>query len=341
MAEQTAPQLPQGQATSTPIGDLGQWAQSNIGTYGGKFAQAYQALGQPVTADPNGKAPFAINTDADRQKDTTRLVYEGILSLAVPFTQEFQKANGRPPTEQELNGFVAQNLNSTHALNFIQGNVNQETARPMVQEVLKTQMGETQAGQSQRDFLEGSLKDSQTGYENQTKNIDQQILEAQRGTRTEAEAAYGQELRRQNKEASAMGTLYQPNRQENVNRSFDTFSQGLAKAVANIQGQGLQAKSAANQGLMDRLQGNKQFAANLGIQNRSLDLTARGQNMTQQNTQNQSILDMIQNQQNRTDAYAAGRAQAEANKPGALDFVNTGIKGLNAVANTVTAFKKK
>jgi hypothetical protein len=208
-----------------------------------------------------------------------------------------------------------------------------------VREYIKTNIDSAKNDQAQKDYLQSSLQDSQTSYDNQNKLIEQQAQEAGRSATVQAQDVYGQELRRQAIENAQMGRLSQPVYQENVNRQSQAFGKGLAGAIANIQGQRLQAQSTANQSLMDRLQGNKQFAANLGISQQGLNLTKRGQDLGQQNLQNQTIMDMIQNQQNRADAYEFARRQAEASKPGTLDYVNTGFQGLNALVGVGGALK--
>lgn len=305
---------------------------------GGAYAQAMRALGQPVIKDPNGRAPFAINTDADRNTDTYAQVKAGIMQLASPYVEEYKKSFNKNPSQEELVSFLTQNVTPDLAIKQYQGmGSSQELRESIVKPSLKSNIEKNDYEKSQKDTLEESLKGSQDQYNRELSLIDQLTQEAQRGTRSAVEEAYGQELRRQATENSQMGRLSQPVYQENVNRQSQSFGQGLAKAIAGIQGQSLQSKAQANQSLADRLQQARQFAAGLGIQNRQLGLTERGQNIGQQNYQNQTIADMIQNQQNRADAYELGRRQADANKPGTLDYVNTAIGGLATLAGGVGA----
>jgi hypothetical protein len=257
------------------------------------------------------------------------------LSLISTVKSALTNTLGRVPSIPELESFINNNLDIPTLANIIKGNVDSGYISNLADQYFQNSKATQNAGVDQSAFT----AEAQAQAKQQQDYLDQlQAQQEQSATQT-LKGQFGEEMGRQNKEAAAAGNLFQPNRQENVNRASDKFMQSLGQTIGQIRGAGLGAKAQGQADLLSRLQNQSQFGQNLGLQGQQVDLSRRlgigGLNLQNRSFSqgvNEFNIGQKNEQTNRDLAWRLGQAQAEANKPGILDYVNTAIGGVGALA---------
>lgn len=299
--------------------------------YSNVFNQGYQNLGQTYN-DPN--------PDHNRNE----VYVAGTRSLASSFADSVLKKTGQLPTEDQVRQFVAQNLTPGFAQKFITGMPPDQIdaisnsyidTNPDVLASFNAQQAQTaaQAQQAQNQSAMKSYTDSLQGYANQQYDTGAQALQ------NSTQDAYVPAKRGLVEDLAAQNSLGNANSRYSLDTLEGTKNRTLSEGLTNLAGQRAQTMSGlgaqgAQLGLQSQQIGNqsqsianqaKQYGQSLGLANREF--------MNNQDVQNQNF--GLMSRQLDT-ATKLGKQQADANKPGAMDWLNTGIKGLTAIGGFAT-----
>src|SRR3990167_6136416 len=270
---------------------------------------AYLPIYQKAFSE-NLRQPGAINLDPVRS---------GTATLIQTFNAGFQKVNKRLPTTEETEAFLAENLTPGYAAGILQGTNQTAQANQAVS-------GYLQANPLQVEGV-GAQEGIDTREQELRRRLDAIYPELERGLGERIRASFIPQRERLASEEAALGRLRSPASITTMARVDDAerqaMTQGLGQLAAN-RAQGELGIAGTIESILqaERAGGRQesQFARQLGLQNRQFRSGQEQQDIANQlQRQELSIADQI------------GRAQAKANKPGTLDYINTGFGGLAAL----------
>lgn len=135
-------------------------------------------------------------------------------------------------------------------------------------------------------------------------------------------------------EQAALGRSTQPAAQYNIRSLEGSNQKNISDLIKSITNTGLEQKyNAGNQSITDLL---NSYSTASGFGERA------GNTSLSQDQSNQEYLRQLEKDKEERDlAMVLGRMEAEKNKPGLLDYINTGFQGVNAGANLTRAIRNK
>lgn len=279
--------------------------------YGGDKAQGYlPAIDQGYA---NLQQP-AHDPNTGREGKTS----EFITNLASTFADQYQAKNGQLPSADEVQKYVAQTATPTNAQKFILGNLNTDQMG-----LLASNYGLTPATAANTAGINPIVSQTQSELNNiygplQTEAVRQvnSQFAPLRSRAADEEAALG----RLRSGVSAAPT-------SSIGQVDASQGNALSSVIGNILGQkasGTLDLTKYNQGLdlskQSLAQAQNQFNQSMGL--------------TQEKYQNDLNL---QNQQLAL-SKLLGQQQADASKPGTLDYLNTAFNGLSGLGNLFAGF---
>lgn len=251
----------------------GQLDQVDPNAYSGTFRQAYQGLSQPGEGHD-------------------QVISEGTKALADAFIERMYEKTGKLPDENQVHDFVAGNLDSSFASNYIKGTLNQDQIKGQI--VDPYLQGNNLAGGADPTGVEGrasSLNDQLNKYYNDaagyvTNNVNDQ---------------YAKQKTTMADELASQGLLGQGTSRYSLNALEGSKNQALSQGLAGLAGQ----KAAGQMDISKTIEGILQGQRSLN----------QNQNQFQQNLQFSK--NQAQNQQDLLNrqlglAGAIGKAQAGA-----------------------------
>lgn len=287
--------------TAQLFGDSGQ----GTGGYQNIINQAYQNLGQPL----EDKRP-----EANRAGKTS----EFITNLAATFADRVLQKSGKLPTEDQVKQFVAQNATTGNAAKFETGNLGVDQMNMLSDQHLQSNpdIAQAQGQQGPLQQLQGLPQQMNSLYDQQRQGISSAF-----------DSAYATPRKAAIEDEAALGRLRSPASIPNIAGVDTAKASGLANALASSYGN--QTNSALDIGKTVATAGlqNQQFGQGLGLQNRQL---------TDTEDINSSNLGLQRDQLGL--ASKLGKAQADANKPGILDYINTGANVAKTGAGIAALF---
>lgn len=254
-------------------------------------------------------------------------------------------ALGRDPSPAEFKQYLQKNLDLNLAKDLVSGRVDQGIATELASKYAQNSnlLPRTDTVQqidpnAQAAAFEATAREQ---AKQQQDYLDQLQTQQEANATQTLKGQYGEEAARIAKEAAQIGRLTQPAQQENVNRLSDRFMQSLGQTVGQIRSAGLNAKAQGQTDLLGRLQNQNQFGVTTGQNQNQFqhNLALQKQlGLGGQSLQNKTLLEQIRQydvgrtdlEKDRTLAERLGRQRADANKPGILDYLNTGA---NIVGN--------
>lgn len=258
------------------------------------------------------------------------VISSGTQSLADAFITRFYEKTGKLPAENQIQDFVSATLTPIFAEQYIQGinadqlktqfadpyiQFNQDELTPADNTAVEKEIADREAGLSGR--LDEIFKRSEAGV---TDRINRQFDDI-RGKAVAEEAALG----RRGSPASRYTT----------NAIDVERGRSLSDAIASLAGQRATGELDVSKAIEGILAGERrakeagsQFNKELGLRRMGLDESTRQ-------------FDLNRGLQERGFGLAErlGKLQADAYKPGTLDYINTAFKGLDTLANVKKAFK--
>lgn len=278
--------------------------------YAGTFQTAYQNLGQP-----GGKG-------------TEDVISNGTYALADAYIDQILSKTGQLPSEEDVRGFVANNLTPRFADQFIRGMGKDQILANYVEPAMKEQ--ELLQGQkAEQEAIEKGI----LGLNEQNENL---YNAAKTMLPMDVEEAYLPQKQGLVQDLAGQGLL----RQRNSRWSLDaldaakqkSITSGLADINVSKATSGLDiGKTAQNLLAQQRslAQQGQQFGLDYGLRRRELG-----------NQEYQADFDRGMAQQQLGLAAQLGRQQAEASKPGWMDYLNTGLTGLSSLASAYSGVTK-
>lgn len=264
--------------------------------YSSVFDQGYQNLNQPLH-DPS----------SDRRK----VAVEGTRALAAQFADAFHKRTGQLPSEEQIRGFVSQNLTPGFAAKFIQGMPPDQIASQADQYINDNpDIAGGAAGSAQSRIL-GLNDQLDKAYGAARDNF---VNDYNSNVYTPAKTTVANDL-------AGQGMLTQPNsrysldaveatRGKDIGAGLGALAQKRAEGSVDL-GKTLEGLLQSQQGITNQnSQFNKTFNANR-------EDTSFNQGMQRQGL---SMADQI------------GKLQAKNNEKGPLDYLNTAINAAGTVA---------
>lgn len=261
-------------------------------------------------------------------------VRSGTANLIQQFQQGFNKSVGRSPTTTETEAFLAENLTPRYAAGILQGINLGPQAQATVNEYL--QANPTLARPAATEEAGGpgiSMDDLLTRFRGTYPAQEEALSEKIR-------AAFAPQRARVISDEAALGRLRSPASISNIARVDDSerraTTEGLGQlAASRASGELDIGKTIAGilENQANRTQQGTQFGQTLGLQKKQLS-----NQVTQQDFEN-----MLKNKELNV-AGELGRAQADAKKPGILDYINTAFSGLTAAGTAaagISSLRKK
>lgn len=296
--------------------DLEALGSDNPQQYGGTFNQAYKNLGQP------GEGHEGV-------------IGSGTQELADAFIDRFHEKNGSLPTAAQVKDFVSSNLDSGYASNYIKGTLNRDQ--------IKSQMVDPYV---QANGL-GQGPD-QTGVTQRMNDLNSKLEQYYGGASQYAQDAIDREYNKQKinvaNDLAGAGVLSSGVSRYSLNDLEGQRGQANASAQASLASQKAAGQVDLSKTIENILAGQRglQQGANQFQQNLQF---SKNQYQNQQDLQNRQ-LDL---------ASQLGKAQANANQSGPLDYAGLALGGLGAlgsfgqglpglaggIANIAGMFKKK
>lgn len=280
--------------------------------YKGIFNQAFGNLNQPETE--TGQNDIYRQNIANRATQT----------LAEKFIDEYHKKFNALPGEDTVRDFVAQNLNPQFASKFILEQISPDQIG---------QMTRTYIGDNAMDIAPQSAQNqNQTTPQNLADQISALYNEQRAALPQQVERAYAPAKGQMIEDLAAQGLLRSPASRLSLNQVENEKQNSLTQALASLAGQQAQGGQALQNTLAQLSQQANQFGR---------DLALRKQQFGQEQYQYDTGLGLQRQQMNL--ASQIGRMQAENNKPGWMDYLNTALGGLSALGNAAggagTAYK--
>lgn len=290
-------------SSNQSIADLvnGIYSTETARQYGNSIDQGYQNLGQPLHDNSN--------------RDD---VYVGATrGLASSFADRFYQKTGQLPTEDQVRQFVGSTLTPGFAQKFITG-IAPDQLHAMSDSYI----------QSNPDLLKSTQDDPQsrilalndqldkiynTGKQNYVKSYDENVYAPAKESAVNDLA--GQNLLTQPNSRFALDKV-ESNRGRDISSGLNTLESNRATGAVDL------GKTIEN-----LLQGQQQISNQNSQFNKSLNLTQ--DQIDTQNALNNRQLSL---------ADRLGQLNANANKPGWMDYLNTGLKTAGTVAQVATAF---
>lgn len=243
-------------------------------------------------------------------------VIEGTQALADAYVERYHLKTGKLPTEDEVRQFVASNLTPGMASQFIAGiNRDQLTANyvdPYLQD-----KGVGQDGGNAQDRILGLNAQLDEAYNTgKTKFLE------------DTNTNYGQQKQGLVNDLAGQGMLTQPNSRVSLDALEAAKNKDVASGLNTLAGQRAAGSVDLGKTIEGLLQSQQQINNNQSQFNKTFN-AGREDTYFNQGLQNRQL----------SLADTLGRLQANASKPGALDFLNTAIGGAGAVANAYTGAK--
>lgn len=290
-------------ADQTGAGDLFKKTYgTNPQDYSGTFNQAYQNLNQPGGND-------AVSAN-------------GVFSLAKAFIDRVHQKSGKLPSEEDIRGFVAQNLNTPFASKFIQGLNNDQIMSNYVDPYIQTNpnvLGQ-QTGPGGDLNAVGTIQNLSSQLPSLYKNANDQLGEV-------ADTAFAAPRKAAIEDEAALGRLRSPASIENIGKVDAAKATSLAGARSNLLSQQIGSTTDIGKALagVQQAQQGINNQANQFQQTNNLNRMSLNDQMYDRDVQrgyNQQALNL---------SSMLGKQQAEANEPGWMDYLNTGLTGLSAI----------
>lgn len=280
-------------------------------SYGGTIDQAYQNLGQP------------LHDSSDR----TPVVGAATTHLANAFADRVLQKTGKLPTDDQVRQFVAKNLTPGFAEKVIQNQINPDQLTSLAdQHILQnpeiTAAPDTSAADSQNRIL-GLNKQLQDIYDVSSGQLKSDINDS-----------YGETKQNVANDLAGQGLLTQPTSRLSLDKLEGSKQKSLGQGLASLKAQQASGQVDLGKTVENMLAGERrageagtQFRQGLGLQR---DVFNAGQ---EQNAFSNRL-----GQQQLGLAEKIGKMQADANKPGWMDYLNTAFKGAGTAAQVATAF---
>lgn len=274
-------------------------AQQYTKDYNGVFTKGYQLLNQSV--GPNEPTAIAAN---------------GANELAKNFIANYtQQNNGQMPTDDMVKNYVGSTLTPEVASKFITGSMAPGAQNTMAQQWLQSNA----SGNNPLTNPKSPITDTMYG------DLNTAIGNALQGSFQNINDQYSTAKNQALDSAAAYGNMSNPNlyAQGGAISNLDKEKfRAISDAIRTIQGQGAQTAFGAEQNM-------RQFGAQNQLANRQVDL---GQTNFQNALDYQQLNDML----SRQTAMKLGQMQADASKPGIMDYLNTAFGGLGALGTLAT-----
>lgn len=285
--------------------------------YEGTFKQAYENLGQPYQTTVSG--PGGTATQSGGSEGQQNVAITGTRQLAEAFATRYFEKYGKVPDEDTTKGFVGQNLNSRYAQEVITGLPMDQLVAKYVDPYIQANANDIAPETTESETPEEDLLQRQLG---------QYYDQARTGLASQVEDAYNPAKQKMVNELAAQGNLSSAASRYSLNELEGEKNRSLTQAFG-----GLAEKQASGQlGVASTLAGLRQDADQFG---RTLGL----ERQKFMEDQNRYDTEMGLKRQELSLADRVGRAQADASKPGTLDYLNTGINMAGLVAPPFTAGK--
>lgn len=273
----------------------------NPSEYGGIFRQAFtDNLGQPGI--PDGFDRRALDT-VERFGDI--------------YIDQYVSKYGRLPTTTEVSNFLGQSINTGVAEKALTGQLPDSA---VIANFITPTFEANDAKEREAGFAEEARNIAKERMALSNRLADEQIAESQAGI----DRNFGDARRRLIGEQAALGRLDQPNSTANFQRLEAQRGQSLADAARSIRAQNLASQNQIQGESLGAIQNQGNFGAQIGLQRQSLQEQVRQFNEKQQTEQSRFRQEVALQRE-------LARLQADANKPGTLDYIGTAFQGLSAL----------
>lgn len=271
-----------------------------------------------------------------RATDTTR-------QLANMFVDEYATKTGQLPSADQIHHFLGASIDTGLAAKALSSGISDlevrsQIAGPAVSSLLESQRlaaNDASLANGQNDF-EKLARD--TAQERRALVGTLSDLDIQRGGE-DINRQFGDTRRGLIEEDAALGRLRQPVSSIRTGQLDAQRNKAFSDLVREVRGSQLGKESDIQGESLNQINQGRQFGANLGLQTSQLGENRRqfNQNFSEQMRQFNDTQrnDRLKFQDELDASDRLGKLQAEASKPGILDYVNTGFNGLAALGGAV------
>jgi hypothetical protein len=297
------------------------------------------------TADVNRKSQRTYEDVLGLMGNNARVaeVGQGVAKgLASGFVDAYYDAYGKLPTEQEVQQFVGTKLSDRTILSKgLQGTLsNQDMYAIAKNDPILIESGE-KAQQAQLDASRGNFEQQQAQNTATQRSLLEQLAKTQEGQYVDqSNQQFGQSRGRLLSELASSGRLNTPQATETLKRAEGENQRTLQQALAGIRASQIGSQLGVEQQGMQNIMQGRQF--DVGTQQQNKQLGLQRQSLSEQIRQYNEGLAENQRQFNeqKTLAQRLGQLQADANKPGTLDYINTAFGGLSSLVGLGGAIGK-